>query len=165
MDTAFYYLRKKKKQYPEEIGQKFTTTDSNFCKYIQEGWETFQKSGEQYDWGQLGTCRDYVIGGHIKCNTPWVDVDFVYIPMQIGLMEHWILLLLDVCERSVALYDSLSGSAAHDAEVDEACAGIVNFLPHVLNNLGVFDGKPDAEKGNKPFLIHRCLHNPKQDNG
>ena len=165
MDAAFYYLRKKKKCYPMEMTQKFTTTDSNFCKYIDEGWAAFQKCGGNYDWGLLGTCRDYVIGEHMKCNTPWVDVDFVYIPMQIGVMEHWVLLVLEVSKRSFTLYDSLSGLAEHDVEVDEACAAIGNFLPHVLNNLGVFDGRPEAKKGNNLFLIYRCAENTKQDNG
>ena len=63
------------------ITQKFTTTDSHFANYLQQGWEAYMSSGGKYDWQSHDTVRSYVLGGHIQSALPWVEVDFVYIPM------------------------------------------------------------------------------------
>lgn len=114
--------------------------------------EAFGISGGIYDWSTHNTIRDYVMGGHIKSSIPWVDVDYVYIPMQVPVLDHWVLVVLDIANRSLTLYDSLYGRPSHDALVDEKVSAVVKFLPHVMESLGIFEGK-GIEKGVHPLNV------------
>ena len=99
------------------------------------------------------------MGGYIQSSIPWVDVDYVYIPMQVPVLDHWVLLVLDIANRSVTLYDSLYGRPSHDALVDEKMSAVVKFLPHVMESLGIFEGK-GIEKSVHPFNVKRKLDIP-----
>ena len=122
-------------------------------------------SGGKYDWQSHDIVRAYVLGGHVQSSIPWVEVDFVYIPMQIPVIDHWVLLVLHVPRICVVLYDSLFGKPSHDALVDEKITSIVNFLPHVMDSVGAFEGVDVLQKGTNPFTVERALNIPQQDNG
>lgn len=165
MDSCFYYLRKKKKYNENRIEQKFTTTDSHFVNYIVNAWKDFVKGNGIIDWTKHGACRTYILGGRLPCSWPWVDVTYIYMPLCVKELDHWVLLVLDLPKRIITIYDSMRGPGYHDDQVIAKVAPIANFLPQALESIGVFDGIPGVEKGTKPFEVVHCMDNPQQENG
>ena len=48
----------------------------------------FNKDGWHFRRKGIDTVYNYVFGGQIQYNQPWVDVDYVYMPMNIESLEH-----------------------------------------------------------------------------
>ncbi|GMN67344.1 hypothetical protein TIFTF001_039341 [Ficus carica] len=53
IDVAFYYLRKKIRQFPELEQRKVTTVDTFFSSKVRSLWHVYQSSPDKFDWGSL----------------------------------------------------------------------------------------------------------------
>ena len=62
----------------------------------------------------LDLVQDYPHSCYLSCNIPWVLVDYVLIPMNVG--EHWILARFDIKRRALLVYNSLR-NGVDDAKV------------------------------------------------
>ncbi|GMN59376.1 hypothetical protein TIFTF001_028466 [Ficus carica] len=51
IDVAFYYLRKKIRQFPELEQQKVTTVDTFFSSKVRSLWRVYQSSQDKFNWG------------------------------------------------------------------------------------------------------------------
>ncbi|EXC25062.1 hypothetical protein L484_021934 [Morus notabilis] len=63
IDVAFYYLRKKRKHYPEIAYKHFTTTDNLFNSTIRSAWPQLKKEEVKYDWTKVENISKYIFGG------------------------------------------------------------------------------------------------------
>ena len=85
------------------------------------GWHIRRKGHPV--WEKHDIVRNYLLGGQIWYDWPWVDVDYVYIPMNVESLQHWVLLILDLS----ILYDSMRGNEEHDTEVNKSCKAIAHY--------------------------------------
>ena len=54
---------------------------------------------------------------------------------------------------------------SHNIEVKKSIEPLVQFLPHLLDDMGVFKGRPGIKEGSDPFIFKFCHEFPQQSNG
>ena len=59
----------------------------------------------------------------------------------------------------------MKGKTSHENEVKKIIEPMVQFLPHVLDVLGVFKKRSGVQDGNTPFIFQLCDEFPQQSNG
>ncbi|KAM6572651.1 hypothetical protein CsatA_016731 [Cannabis sativa] len=146
LDIIFYYLRKKGK-YAKEPKVKFTTTDCLFFKTIHALYEKFiaQKKNLSLITAQHAIA-DYIRGRKMLCGSPWHLCDHVFFIIHMETESHWILGRLNIEERRVYMYNSLS-TAMKDSAAIKACQPFAVLLPHFF---ALFD---EFKKENKPVCL------------
>ncbi|KAM6558954.1 hypothetical protein CsatA_028193 [Cannabis sativa] len=146
LDIIFYYLRKKGK-YAKEPKVKFTTTDCLFFKTIHALYEKFiaQKKNLSLITAQHAIA-DYIRGRKMLCGSPWHLCDHVFFIIHMETESHWILGRLNIEERRMYMYNSLS-TAMKDSAAIKACQPFAVLLPHFF---ALFD---EFKKENKPVCL------------
>ena len=74
--------------------------------------------------------QDYPNGCYLSCNTPWVLVDHVIIPMNVG--EHWIMDRFDVKKRALFVFNYLRSGVDNAKVICEMQRKTV-VIPYLLN--------------------------------
>lgn len=120
VDIAFYYLRKKACYHPELVKQSFTTADYAFnCKVVRI-FSDMKNTKSDFNWEKERNFLNVVNGLEIPCSRPFMEVDFLYIPLLVPAANigsrrtssvsssgnHWCLAVLNIKERYIILYDS-----------------------------------------------------------
>ncbi|KAF4369190.1 hypothetical protein F8388_023054 [Cannabis sativa] len=115
--SFFYYLRKKGK-YAKEPKGKFTTTDCLFFKTIHALYEKFvaQKKDLSLITAQHAIA-DYIRGRKMLCGFPWHLYDHVLFIIHLETESHWILGRLNIEERRMYMYNSLSTAMKNSAAI------------------------------------------------
>ncbi|XP_062103926.1 uncharacterized protein LOC133815055 [Humulus lupulus] len=108
MDVVFYYLRKKFRH----NNTRCTTMDAICDRYINKSWETYiHNSSEQFSWEKKP--YDYLLncanGKKMRIATPWINVDFIYSPVYIRDMYHWVIVEIVLKSKKIKIYDSMAG--------------------------------------------------------
>ena len=90
INICFYYLCKLSK-YSGDIQVKFTTVDTYFDQKIEVAHRKIlsQPYAEVIKLKPSDLVQDHPYGCYLPGNIPWVLVDYVLIPMNVG--DHWIL--------------------------------------------------------------------------
>ena len=166
MDKIFYYLRKKYKYYPETAKKRCTTTDLLFESRIKGIWKEMNNIYNQdFVWESL--LQDYIDGGYIRCRKPWIEVDFVYMPLHIEAHQHWILVEFDIMKRRLIVLNSLRNERFDRDCIKEVIIFSI-LLPHLLKSRKFSDGRSDLCWGKdktKKLDIGIVKNLPQQDNG
>ena len=110
INICFYYFRKLSK-YWGDVKVKFTTTDTFFDQKIEGVYKKIlsQPNAEEIKLKSSDLVQDYPYGCYLSCNTPWVLVDHVLIPMNVG--ERF-----DIKMRTLFVYNSFR-SGVEDTKV------------------------------------------------
>ena len=87
-------------KYSGDIKVKFTTTDTYFDQKIEVVYKRIlsQPYAAIIKLKPSDHVQDYPFGCYFSCNIPWVLVDQVLIPINVG--DHWILARLDIKRRA-----------------------------------------------------------------
>ena len=99
---------------------------------------------------------DYPYGCYLSCNTPWVLVDHVLIPMNVG--EHWILARFDIKQRTLFVYNSFR-RGVEDSKVMVHMQRMTVVIPHLLMLSDFYDKRPKVDL-NYPFYNFKDLDSP-----
>ena len=99
---------------------------------------------------------DYPYGCYLACNTPWVLVDHVLIPMNVG--EHWILARFDIKRRSLFVYNSLR-SGVNDDKVMADLKRMTVVIPYMLMLSDFYVKRPKVDLVS-PFYKDKDLDAP-----
>ncbi|CAH9099549.1 unnamed protein product [Cuscuta epithymum] len=157
--VAFYYLGVKRKQY--QIKQKYATTDPLFvgvmklkCEMVTNDKTTMTEAASN------GNIMNTMLGSN---GLPWAEADFVYMPLNIGM--HWILLVLDINGKCIRVYDSLKRRGDSLATIRAFLPCLETFLPRVMERLGVYDKRPNAQIGKGKIRVDIVRNCPQQDDG
>ncbi|GMN45099.1 hypothetical protein TIFTF001_014293 [Ficus carica] len=62
IDVAFYYLKKKIRQYPELEQRQVTTVDTFFSAKVRGLWSMYQRSPETFDWDSCDSILRLMLG-------------------------------------------------------------------------------------------------------
>ena len=160
VDIAFYYLRKKACYHPDLVTQKFTTADYALnCKVVRI-FNEMKNSKSGFNWEKEQIFLNVVKGLEIACSRPFMEVDFVYIPLLIPAASvesrrrssvtssgnHWCLAVWNVKGRYITLYDSFfsPGSSFVSDYVSKFCqvlSSAFSYLkvPGYVDNLSAID--------------------------
>lgn len=165
IDVAFYYLRKKIKQYPKLQERKVTTVDTYFSTKVAAMWPVYRRSPDTFDWETCETLMRIMIGISGQCGTTWFELNTLLIPLNLGTMQHWILVKLELTNWTIEVYDSMHHAGPHDQRVREEVECLAEFIPLLAAQVSLFDTKPRDPPGTYaiPVTIRKDI--PTQGNG
>ena len=164
IDVAFYYLRKKIKQYPNLQKRKVTTVDTFFSTKIVAMWPVYLKSPDTFDWGTCETLLKIMLGMSIPSGMLWFEANAMLIPVNLGQLKHWVLVKLELTNWTIEVYDSLQHKGPHNEKIREGVEGLLMFIPLLAGQLGWFDFKPREPPGMHPIPVTIMKDIPKQAN-
>ncbi|PON95154.1 Ulp1 protease family, C-terminal catalytic domain containing protein [Trema orientale] len=87
---------------------------------------------------------EYMSGYKMHCNTCWLNVDHVLIPIYMEEEKHWVLGHLSLRDRCIYVYNSLH-SENIDERVEKALEPFCVLLPYFLSLIGFFDSQKDID--------------------
>ncbi|XP_062088926.1 uncharacterized protein LOC133795493 [Humulus lupulus] len=145
MDVVFYYLRKKFRH----NNTRCTTMDAICDRYINKAWETYiNNPSEQFSWEKkpyayLLNCAN---GKKMRIPTPWINVDFIYNPVYIRDMYHWVLVEIVLKSKKIKIYDSMAGKG-HKKNVMTVVTAYSMMIPMLLQSINFYKEMKNIEEG------------------
>ncbi|GMN55633.1 hypothetical protein TIFTF001_024748 [Ficus carica] len=165
IDVAFYYLRKKIRQFPELEQRKVTTVNMFFTVKVRALWGVYQKAPDKFDWGSCDSIFRIMLGVCVQSRSSWFDVNTLLILIHLADLKHWALLKLDLTNWTIEVYDSLQHEGPHNFKVREGVECMSKFIPLLAERLSLFEFKPREPPGIYPIPITIMKDIPQQVNG
>ncbi|KAH0767885.1 hypothetical protein KY285_003756 [Solanum tuberosum] len=147
IDVIFYYLRKKGK-YEVNSNVRFTTTDCVFKTKITTSF--FQlcdahENKKNYNVKDSDDIARYICGHRLLASTSWDKVDYILFPLNIKEGCHWILVVFDIVQRSLEVYDSFPARGGVNFEVKNIVEMLSIVLPYYLSVVKFYDKRPELK--------------------
>ncbi|GMN55712.1 hypothetical protein TIFTF001_024830 [Ficus carica] len=101
IDVAFYYLRKKIRQFPELEQRKVTTVDTFFPAKVRSLWTVYQSAPDKFNWGCCDSIFRIMLGVRVQSGASWFDVNTVLMPIHFGDLKHWALVKLELTNWTI----------------------------------------------------------------
>ncbi|KAG5591914.1 hypothetical protein H5410_042428 [Solanum commersonii] len=141
IDVIFYYLRKKEK-YEVNSNVRFTTTHCVFKTKITTSF--FQlcdahENKKNYKVKDSDDIARYIYGRRLLTSTSWDKVNYILFPLNIKEGCHWILVVFDIRQRSLEVYDSFPARDGVNFEVKNIIEMLSIVLPHYLSVVKFYD--------------------------
>ncbi|VFQ70076.1 unnamed protein product [Cuscuta campestris] len=162
IEIAMYYLELKSIQY--SLMQTYTAASP----YFLQGLKTHQ---EVVDVGKVkmedvidnSSLSSEVLGLAREYAKPWCECDFVYMPLNTG--NHWMLLVLEVEERKIRVYNSKGKKGQTSRGIIPYVTCISSLLPKLLDMLNVYKNHSDGPMGDQKLSIDIIDGCPQQSDG
>ncbi|CAH9056672.1 unnamed protein product, partial [Cuscuta europaea] len=85
----------------------FTTTDCYSTTLVKQHHELIERNESTLEESVHNkSIVGAILGTNVPYGLPWAECEHVYMPMNVG--NHWVLLVLDVEEKHIRIYDSNS---------------------------------------------------------
>ncbi|KAM6542574.1 hypothetical protein CsatB_007021 [Cannabis sativa] len=148
IDVCFYYLRKKLK-YDQSVKISDNTTDCFFASQIFDLYSEFVASGENVDSIKKDSkAAAYIAGFYMLCNKPWAELDFVLMPVNVIVLAHWILCILDIKMRCLKVLNSMRfGRYKNNSESFFRAFAVI--IPILLSHVNFYEGRKDIDRSSK----------------
>ncbi|KAK4737084.1 hypothetical protein R3W88_000781 [Solanum pinnatisectum] len=141
-----YYLRKFC-TYDPDNSVRVTTTDSFFIKWILQIHDAWEANGK--DERLINIHHDvaqYIRGDKILANTPWVDVEYVCIPINSSDAFHRFLVVFSIRSRCLYIDDSLYGfGTKHTKTVMSLVRKLSKMIPLFLVTIDYYGLRKDID--------------------
>ncbi|GMN66379.1 hypothetical protein TIFTF001_035442 [Ficus carica] len=70
-----------------------------------------------------------MLGVRVQSGASWFDVNTVLMPIQLGDLNHWALVKLELTNWTIKVYDSLQYEGPHNSKVRAGMEGLSKFIP------------------------------------
>ncbi|KAG5596108.1 hypothetical protein H5410_037340 [Solanum commersonii] len=147
IDVIFYYLRKKGK-YEVNSNVRFTTTDCVFKTKITTSFFQLcdaRENKKNYKVKDSDDIARYICGHRLLASTSWDKVDYILFPLNIKEGCHWILVVFDIVQRSLEVYDSFPARGGVNFEVKNIVEMLSIVLPYYLSVVKFYDKRPELK--------------------
>ncbi|PHT82023.1 hypothetical protein T459_15038 [Capsicum annuum] len=151
IDVIFYHLRKKSKLRKNQE-YRFTTTNCFFKNYVEKTYRRYYPNDSdtvhstQQDYAESVVVADnenavnnIIKGFSIPAGLPWHLVDEVYVLMNCNQNFHWVLAIIDLKDRRICVYDSLSN--LRNMDLFPEIHKLAVMLPTFSSDSGFFEKK------------------------
>ena len=165
IDVAFYYLRKKIRQFPEIEKRKVTTMDTIFSAKVRGLWSVYQSAPDKFDWASCESLLGLMLGVRVQRGASWFDVNTVLIPIHFDDLKHWALVKIELTNWTIEVYDSLQHEGPHNSKVRGGVDAFSKFIPMLAERLSLFAFKPREPPGTYPIPVTIMADIPRQGNG
>ena len=108
-------------------------------------------------------CR-YILSGKIACNWSWFEVDKVLILINITILNHWVLSVLDLNTWTIEMYDSMARDGPHNEQFRNSLEALPNILSFLANKVGRFDLRQRSGSRLDPISVTILDDLPRQGN-
>ncbi|CAH9095061.1 unnamed protein product, partial [Cuscuta epithymum] len=143
IDVILYYLRVKAQEY--SLKKKFTTTDCYFTALLKQHHDLIvRKESTLEESIHNKSVVGSILGTNVPYGLPWAECEHVYMPMNIG--HHWVLLVLDVGEKRIRIYDSNNRLKTPSRQLSQFLPCLENHLGHLMDWCRVYE-----ERGEQPI--------------
>ncbi|XP_060965417.1 uncharacterized protein LOC133034364 [Cannabis sativa] len=148
IDVCFYYLRKKLK-YDQSVKISGNTTDCFFSSQIFDLYNEFVASGENVNSIKKDSkAAAYIAGFYMLCSKPWAKLDFVLMPVNVIVLTHWILCILDIKMRCLKVLNSMRfGRYKNNSESFVRAFAVI--IPILLSHVNFYEGRKDIDRSSK----------------
>ncbi|XP_062114878.1 uncharacterized protein LOC133828794 [Humulus lupulus] len=138
IDVMMYYLRRKV-ILSKDLKRRVSTTDTCFGQNIVFMYEDFKKKGSgEFKVNERCVALKIMKGESMFCATHWNLLDDVVMPINVKAFMHWIVLHFNIQQRSLTVYDSMSG-AKHENQTLPVIESFVVLIPLLLEKIGFYD--------------------------
>lgn len=162
IEIAMHFLEVKGRQY--DLIQMYTTTTPFFLQGLHTHQELVNVGKAKKEEVISNRNLTSEVKGLVrKYSRPWVECDFVYMPLSIG--DHWVLLVLEVEGRTIRVYDSKGRKGNAFRSLSEYMQCLTELLPVLVDLLGVYKEHSDGLMGKRKFSISVVDGCPQQDDG
>ncbi|XP_075103540.1 uncharacterized protein LOC142178108 [Nicotiana tabacum] len=162
IDVIMYYLRKRGKYGPNPNNTRFTTTDCLFKSKIVQIYDKFISSPPEKKYSVIKPDDDvaeYILGYRLLANVAWDEVDYVIMPMNIVENFHWLLIVFDIVDRQLYVYDSMVSSHHHNAV--ESCVDKFSIIiPLYLSCTGFYGKRKNIDFKTTKAYIEKPVTDP-----
>ncbi|CAH9088673.1 unnamed protein product [Cuscuta epithymum] len=161
MEVGMYYLSVKRLQY--KLKQQYATNRAFFIQILRREHEKILKGqGTVHEAADDDEIMHSVQGSTSKFALHWCDCQFVYFPLNTG--QHWVLLVLDIKNRKVRVYNSSSrrGDSLKDIRPFIPCIKVL--LPKIMDYYNVHANSGEEPMGGKELQIEAVESCPQQTN-
>ncbi|KAG5630230.1 hypothetical protein H5410_001947 [Solanum commersonii] len=156
-----YYLCKFCKYDPNN-SVRVTTTDSFFIKWVVQIQNAGEENGKEerlinihHDVAQC------IRSDKIFANTPWVDVDYVCIPINSSDAFHWFLVVFSIRSRCLYIYDSLYGfGTKHTKAVMSLVQKLSKMIPLFLVTTDYYGLRKDIDSNTNVYCSKKPVGDP-----
>ncbi|KAH0732950.1 hypothetical protein KY290_003794 [Solanum tuberosum] len=87
----------------------------------------------------------YICGHRLLASTSWDKVDYILFPLNIKEGCHWILVVFDIVQRSLEVYDSFPARGGVNFEVKNIVEMLSIVLPYYLSVVKFYDKRPELK--------------------
>ena len=115
-----------------------------FYEYMKKAWKTYTNDCEKFFMGhKVKLLSQELCGWEKKLNLEkkWADLDYMYIPILIQGLDHFILAQIDLVNRKVRIYGDAHNKLASNST---RCYSIIGSL---LSFSKFFEHRKDIEEG------------------
>ncbi|GMN20625.1 hypothetical protein TIFTF001_047140 [Ficus carica] len=165
IDVAFYYLRKKIRQFPELEKRKVTTMDTFFSAKVRGMWSVYQSSPNTFDWESYDSLLRLMLGVSVQSGSSWFQVNTLLIPIHFDDLKHWALVNLELTNWTIEVYDSLQHEGPHNLKVRGGVDALSKFIPLLAERLSLFEFKPREPPRTYPIPVTIMADIFRQGNG
>jgi len=102
---------------------------------------------------------EYILGYRLLANVAWDQVDFVIMPINIVEKFHWLLVVFDITDRVLYVYDSMVSSRNHNL-VESVVNKFAVMIPLYLSCTGFYGKRPDINYKNTKAYIEKGVTDP-----
>ncbi|XP_070021628.1 uncharacterized protein [Nicotiana sylvestris] len=103
--------------------------------------------------------REYILGYRLLANVAWDEVDYVIMPMNIVENFHWLLIVFDIVDRQLYVYDSMVSSHHHNAV--ESCVDKFSIIiPLYLSCTGFYGKRKNIDFKTTKAYIEKPVTDP-----
>ena len=81
-------------------------------------------------------------------------MDVVYVPFHISSLQHWVLIVVNLSNWIIDVYDFMYRAGLHNNRVIQAITLASDFIPIMTKKVGLFDRKPRSSSGNYPLAVN-----------
>ncbi|XP_075096207.1 uncharacterized protein LOC142174327 [Nicotiana tabacum] len=103
--------------------------------------------------------REYILGYRLLANVSWDEVDYVIMPVNIVENFHWLLIVFDIVDMQLYVYDSIVSSHHHN--VVESCVDKFSIIiPLYLSCTGFYGKRKDIDFKTTKAYIEKPVTDP-----
>ncbi|KAH0760600.1 hypothetical protein KY290_016673 [Solanum tuberosum] len=136
---------KGKKPYTDALNVISPTFELGICNVAERHWFfKLAHSGqewcdENYKVKDSDDIARYICGHRLLASTSWDKVDYILFPLNIKEGCHWILVVFDIVQRSLEVYDSFPARGGVNFEVKNIVEMLSIVLPYYLSVVKFYD--------------------------
>ncbi|KAH0775093.1 hypothetical protein KY290_012230 [Solanum tuberosum] len=142
---------KGKKPYTDALNVISPAFELGICNVAERHWFfKLAHSGqewcdENYKVKNSDDIARYICGHRLLASTSWDKVDYILFPLNIKEGCHWILVVFDIVQRSLEVYDSFPARDGVNFEVKSIVEMLSIVLPYYLSVVKFYDKRPELK--------------------
>uniref|UniRef100_A0A803PBJ1 Ubiquitin-like protease family profile domain-containing protein n=1 Tax=Cannabis sativa TaxID=3483 RepID=A0A803PBJ1_CANSA len=150
--TWFYDLSTPVKKINDSFRHKnksCTTMNATSDRYMRQVLAKYMDNpSEQFSRKTKPFCflLDFANGKKMRFAKPWTDVEYIYWPIFVEDMVHWVLIEICLMNKIIKIYNSLSGEVQNQ-KVKAATAVYSMMVPMLLEARGFYEKRNYIERG------------------